>query len=272
MKKAIESHPDVLPLAGSLPAPRQQRGERATGSNDDMDVESVASSGRRPKAKARPREQVVHPPEGMFILRYDRGMNLSDAVRRRRGDYNNEDIAEIGLESHDAIIECIQTSTSPRDISLPRRGDRRIYRRHEDRSQSGYENPGYVCIADNVYGGILEKIPTKGHNCPSCMGELTYSERGRWLSTHFIRSKQPNKPYDFSRRTSDITSEDEMAPSSWQDRLLTLYDAMKVGGYDWTNYCPTNFCGDIIPERSVILSRHAATLTTTGNCNEDCSS
>ena len=85
-------------------------------------------------------------------------MNLSDAVSRKRGDYNNicgEDISQIGLESHDAVIECIRTSTSPRDISLPQRGDRRIFRRNEDRSQSGYENPGYTCIADDVYGGIL---------------------------------------------------------------------------------------------------------------------
>ena len=85
VKTAIESHPDVLPSSGSSPAPRPQRGERATGSNDNMDVESVASSGRRPKAKARPRRRELHHPEGMFIVKYDNGMNLSDAVHRRRG-------------------------------------------------------------------------------------------------------------------------------------------------------------------------------------------
>ena len=112
-----------------------------------------------------PRPRELHHLEGMFIVKYDTGMNLSDAVSRKRGDYNNvcgEDISQIGLESHDAVIECIRTSTSPRDISLPQRGDRRTFRRNEDRSQSGYENPGYTCIADDVYGGILEMVPTRG--------------------------------------------------------------------------------------------------------------
>ena len=129
VKTAIESHPDVLTFSGSSPAPRPQSGERASGSNDNMGVDSVASSGRRPKAKARPRRRELHHPEGMFIVKYDNGRNLSDAVHRKRGDYNfvcGEDISQMGLRSHDAVLECIRTSTSPRDISLPQRGDRRI--------------------------------------------------------------------------------------------------------------------------------------------------
>ena len=66
------------------------------------------------------------------------------------------------ISSHDAVLECIQISTSPRDISLPQRGGHRIFRRNDDRSPSGYENPGYTCVADGVYGDILEKLPPRG--------------------------------------------------------------------------------------------------------------
>ena len=56
VKKAVAAHPDAITFPGTAPASRPRRGERASGSNDQMDVESVASSERRPKAKARPRQ------------------------------------------------------------------------------------------------------------------------------------------------------------------------------------------------------------------------
>ena len=74
VKKAVEAHPDAIAFPGTTPAPRPHRGERASGSNDQMDVESVASSGRRPKAKARPTEAEQHPTAcGVFIVRYENG-------------------------------------------------------------------------------------------------------------------------------------------------------------------------------------------------------
>ena len=120
---------------------------------------------QKTKGKSKTSTEGTSSSEGMFIVKYDNGRNLSDAVHRRRGDYNylcGEDISQIGLRSHDAVLECIRTSTSPRDISLPQRGDRRIFPRNDDRLQSGYENPGYTCVSDGVYGGILKKLPNRG--------------------------------------------------------------------------------------------------------------
>ena len=134
VKKAIEAHPETLAFPGTSPAPRPLRRERASGSNDNMDVESVASSGRRPKAKARPRRREISHPGGIFITRYENGKILSQVVRRRRGDYNyvcGENISEMGLRNHDAVLDCIQTSSSPRDIALPQRGDRSLFERSQ---------------------------------------------------------------------------------------------------------------------------------------------
>ena len=167
IKKAIEAHPDTIASQATSPAPRPPRGERASGSDDRMDVESVASSGRRPKAKARPRrspqQREIEQSGGIFVVRYDSGgSNLSRAVHRRRGDYNyvcGENISEIGFASHDAVLDCIQTSSSPGDISIPQRGDPSLYQRGPS---GAYENPAYDHIAEGVYGGVLEKLPQRG--------------------------------------------------------------------------------------------------------------
>ena len=104
-----------------------------------------------------------------IIVRYDRGSDLSEAVKRRRGENNvcGEDIAEIRLGSHDEVIACIQRCTSHRDIVIPQRGDRRLYSFIDDRDRrAGYTNAGYTCIADGVACGILEKMPGSGaHFC-----------------------------------------------------------------------------------------------------------
>ena len=44
----------------------------------------------------------------MFIVRYDRGSDLSETVKCRRGENSvcGEDIDEIGLRSHDEVIAC----------------------------------------------------------------------------------------------------------------------------------------------------------------------
>ena len=44
VKQAIEAHSKTLAFPGTSPVPRPLRGERASGSNDQMDVEGVASS------------------------------------------------------------------------------------------------------------------------------------------------------------------------------------------------------------------------------------
>ena len=65
----------------------------------------------------------------------------------------------MGLESHDALLDCIQTSSSPRDLCIPQRGDSSLYRRGES---GAFEHPAYDHISDGVYGGILEKLPPRG--------------------------------------------------------------------------------------------------------------
>ena len=127
-----------------------------------MDVESVASSGRRPKPKARPRQNNLQQTGGVFVVRYGYTKNLSKPVQRRRGDYNfvcGENISEMGLPSHNELLECIQKSSCPRDRSIPQRGDRSLYRRLES---GAYENAAKENIADGVYGGTLEKLPPRG--------------------------------------------------------------------------------------------------------------
>ena len=59
------------------------------------------------------RQRASQAQGGMFsCVRFDRGADLSETVRRRRGDNNvcGEDISEVGPESHDAAIECIQSA------------------------------------------------------------------------------------------------------------------------------------------------------------------
>ena len=163
VKKVIETHPDTIVFQpGTAPAPQPHSGERASGPNDRMDVDSVASSGRRPKPKARPRQNNLQQTGGVFIVRYGYTKNISKAVQRRRGDYNfvcGENISEMGLPSHNKFLECSQKSSCPRDHSIPQRGDRSLYRRLES---GEYENAAYENIADGVYGGILEKLPPRG--------------------------------------------------------------------------------------------------------------
>ena len=68
IKQVIATHPDTIVFQpGTAPAPQPRSGERASGSNDQMDVESVASSGRRPRPKARPRQN--HPSSNWRCLR-----------------------------------------------------------------------------------------------------------------------------------------------------------------------------------------------------------
>ena len=161
IKESINSHPNARPLAFVHEGPRQRGEERATGCTDNIDVESVASSGRRPRAKARPR-QGVHVAHGvMFIVRYDRGQDLTETVKHRRGDNSvcGEDISQVGLSSNDEVVRCIQRNTSHRDIVIPQRGDRRLYQFVDDRNRNeGYTNAGYTCISDGVAGSIIEKI------------------------------------------------------------------------------------------------------------------
>ena len=89
VKKVIETHPDAIVFQpGTAPASQPPSGERASGSNDRMETESVASSGRRPKPKARPRQNNLQQNGGVFIVRYGYTKSLVKAVQRRRGDYN----------------------------------------------------------------------------------------------------------------------------------------------------------------------------------------
>ena len=53
VKEAIDANPNERPLASAPDDSWQGREERATGPADNMDVESVESSGGRPKAKAK---------------------------------------------------------------------------------------------------------------------------------------------------------------------------------------------------------------------------
>ena len=163
IREAITIHPDAIVFQpGTASAPQPHSGERASGSNDPMEVDSVASSGRRPKAKARPRQSVLHQTGGVFIVSYGHAKDLNKEVGRCRGDYSNvcgEDISRIGPASHNDLLRCIQRSSCPRDHKFPQRGDRPLFRQNDN---GEFENSAYVNIAEGVYGGILEKLPPEG--------------------------------------------------------------------------------------------------------------
>ena len=100
-------------------------------------------------------------------------------LNRRRGDYNyvcGENMSEMGLSSHDAVLDCIQTSTSPSDISLPQRGDRSLY----PHALAGGGHAGgtprrrFVGVAWRA----LAVVPHSTNRVPRLLGALTLSVAG----------------------------------------------------------------------------------------------
>ena len=211
----IETHPDTIVFQpGTAPAPQPHNGERASGSNDRMDVDSVASSGRRPKPKARPRQNNLQQTGGVFVVRYGYTKNLSKAVQRHRGDYNyvcGENISEMGLPSRNDLLECVQKSSCPRDHSIPQRGDRNLCRRLES---GECENAACDNIANGVYGGILEKLPPRGVQfCHPALGNITvakppspdeYTWEAKEAAKNALRFIQKDLRHHIGRRNNAI--------------------------------------------------------------------
>ena len=62
IRNVITVHPDTIVFQpGTAPAPQPHSGERASGSNDPVEVESVASSGRKTKAKSKTQAECSSP-------------------------------------------------------------------------------------------------------------------------------------------------------------------------------------------------------------------
>ena len=127
------------------------------------EVNSSTSSTRWPKAKARPRRGGEAVGGGINIIRYDTAHDCRNMAENHRGKSHvcGGEIKELGLASHDEVVETITRMTSARDTSLPQRGDAPKFPL-APHSFHGYSNPSYKNMGDNVKCGLVEPLPTKG--------------------------------------------------------------------------------------------------------------
>ncbi|CAE7753579.1 unnamed protein product [Symbiodinium sp. CCMP2592] len=153
----------------------------------DVDDAGTASSGRRPRAKARPRRGDETISSDLILIRYETQHNCGREVTNRRGIFNvcGVEIKDMGLENTDTVIDLIEQMSDHRDRCLPQRGDQPLYAR--DVENGGYANHGYQSIGDRVTGGILDLIPLRGarfvsrqlgHYRPCCLEEVDPSNSG----------------------------------------------------------------------------------------------
>ena len=87
-----------------------------------MDVdgaESAASFGRRPKAKARPRRGETIASD-LILIRYDTQHICWHEVKNRRGAFLicGVDVAEVGPDNNDKVIELIENMSDHRDCAF----------------------------------------------------------------------------------------------------------------------------------------------------------
>ncbi|CAE7562288.1 unnamed protein product, partial [Symbiodinium microadriaticum] len=131
---------------------------------DTTDHVSVASSDRRPKAKARPRRGGEAVRGDVVLIRYENKHNLCTDVENRRGlhDACGVPLQESGPENSQRVVDLIEQLSDHRDRRLPQRGDRPSY--VYDENTNSYTNPGYESIGGGrpIRCGILDLIPTKG--------------------------------------------------------------------------------------------------------------
>ena len=123
-----------------------------------MDVDetgSTASSGRRPRAKARPRRGGETISTEFILIRYDTLRNCGNEVTNRRGAYLvcGVSISDMGPESDEKVVELIEEMSDHRDRCLPQRGDRPRFAIDAESGQS--VNPGYRSICDGIRGEFL---------------------------------------------------------------------------------------------------------------------
>ena len=123
---------------------------------------STASSGRRPKAKARPRLGGETISNDLILIRYDTQHSCGTEVPNRRGAYLvcGLSISEIGPIDSDKVAQLVEELSDHRDRCLPQCGDRPRYAMDADSGR--YVNTGYNCMADGVRGGIVDLTPPKG--------------------------------------------------------------------------------------------------------------
>ena len=86
---------------------------------DVDDVNSTASSTRRPKAKARPRRRDETVAGDTVIIRYDAAHGCLNIVATRCERYTvcGENYDSIGIGSHDEVMRTVQQMTSARDMA-----------------------------------------------------------------------------------------------------------------------------------------------------------
>ena len=98
----------------------------------------------------------------LILIQYDTQHNCGHEIANRRGAFLicGVDIAEVGPDNNDKVVELIETMSDHRDRCLPQRGDQPTYA--PDPRSGYYVNEGYQSIADGVCGGILDLMPIKG--------------------------------------------------------------------------------------------------------------
>ena len=104
-------------MSTSSDPPRQSR--ENTGSMDVDGAESAASFGRRPKAKARPRRGETIASD-LILIRYDTQHICWHEVKNRRGAFLicGVDVAEVGPDNNDKVIELIENMSDHRDCAF----------------------------------------------------------------------------------------------------------------------------------------------------------
>ena len=136
---------------------------------DVDEVNSSASSTRRPKAKARPRRGGEADGGGIIIIRYDTAHDCRNMVRNHRGKFHvgGAELKQLGLASRDEVVESggdqqvIKCMTSTQNMDLPQRGDAPKFPPCA-RQLPWLFNPSYQNVGDNVRCGLLELLPLKG--------------------------------------------------------------------------------------------------------------
>ena len=139
------------------------------------EVNSSASSTRRPKAKARPRRGGEADGGGIIIIRYGTAHDCRNMVRNHRGKFHvgGAELKQLGLASRDEVVESggdqqvIKCMTSTRDMDLP---------------------PSYQNMGDNVRCGLLELLPPKGvSSAHEDWGLIQAAQAPRRISFHCKR-------------------------------------------------------------------------------------
>ena len=237
MLHAMLEYPNNIAPAPASTEPAAAESSRPTVMEVD-DTASNASSGRRPKAKARPRRVRVVTPEWRLIMN-DNLHVLAQDVGNRRGKFLicGVEISTEGPESEEKAMEIIEERSSHRDRRLPQRGDTPIYP----------DNEAYRCMGERVRCGLLDIIPYNGarffHNSwdgtnHSILRDMTPSRRRRAKWVGRVIQKDLRHHLARPQRTW-------MIDPARVNTMTGSYRAMKVVGYTSTTSFGTMPCGVI---------------------------